>query len=49
MRLVAPLSGHYKPRVYILAETDKMSEDKITDLEKNRFGGKAKESDVCNT
>ena len=36
MRLVGSLSSCYQPRVYIVAETDKMSADKIVSFENTK-------------
>lgn len=36
MRLLGSLSPYYQPRIYVLAETDKMSAEKIAYFEKNR-------------
>ena len=36
LRLLGSLSVYYQPRIYVLAETDKMSAEKITSFEKNR-------------
>lgn len=33
MRLVGSLSSYYQPRIYIVAETDKMSAEKIFSFE----------------
>lgn len=38
IRLLGSLSVYYQPRIYVLAETDKMSAEKITSFEKNRTG-----------
>lgn len=45
MRLVGSLSSYYQPRIYIVAETDKMSAEKILSFEKTEKG-KDKESSV---
>lgn len=34
MRLVGSLSPYYKPRIYVLAESDRMSAEKIVNFEK---------------
>lgn len=36
MRLLGSLSSYYQPRIYIVAETDKMSVEKITTFEKEK-------------
>ena len=36
LRLMGSLSSCYQPRIYIVAETDKMSEDKINSFEKSK-------------
>lgn len=36
MRLLGSLSSYYQPRIYIVAETDKMSVEKITSFEKEK-------------
>lgn len=36
IRLMASLSHHYSPRYYVLADTDKTSEDKVHRLEKSK-------------
>lgn len=36
MRLVGSLSSYYQPRIYIVAETDKMSAEKIISFEKTK-------------
>ena len=45
LRLVCPLSAEYRPRVYVVADTDKMSEEKINALEQERSSKQG--SDVC--
>lgn len=38
IRLLGSLSENYQPRIYIVANTDKMSLDKIEQFEKSRNG-----------
>ena len=47
IRLVGALSSYYQPRIYIVAETDKMSAEKIVSFEKTKKG-KEESSEVCN-
>ena len=47
IRLVGALSAYYQPRIYIVAETDKMSAEKIVSFEKTKKG-KEESSEVCN-
>ena len=45
MRLVGSLSPYYQPRIYVVAETDKMSAEKIISFEKNKT--EKDSSEVC--
>ena len=45
MRLLGSLSPYYQPRIYVVAETDKMSAEKIISFEKKK--GEEKSSEVC--
>lgn len=47
IRLVGALSSYYQPRIYIVAETDSISADKIVSFEKTKKG-KEENSEVCN-
>ena len=47
LRLVGALSAYYQPRIYIVAETDKMGAEKIVSFEKTKKG-KEESSEVCN-
>jgi len=40
LRLLEHVSNTYSPRFYIMADTDKMSEEKITKFEKQEPQGK---------
>ena len=48
MRLVGSLSSYYQPRIYIVAETDKMSAEKIISFEKTKKMQDEESSEVCN-
>ena len=48
MRLVGSLSSYYQPRLYIIAETDKMSAEKIDSFEKTKKEKDKESSEVCN-
>lgn len=47
IRLVGSLSSYYQPRIYIVAETDKMSVEKIDTFEKTKKGKDEQSSEVC--
>ena len=36
LRLLGTLSSYYQPRIYVVAETDKMSAEKIVSFEKTK-------------
>ena len=44
VRLVKSLGKQYTPRTYVVAETDKLSADKVTKLEEDRGAAKVRES-----
>ena len=46
MRLLRSLSSYYQPRIYIVAETDKMSVEKITTFEKEKTNRGGSEVDI---
>ena len=46
IRLVSALSSYYQPRIYIVAETDNISAEKIVSFEKTKKG-KGENSEVC--
>ena len=48
MRLLGSLSSYYQyqPRIYIVAETDKMSVEKITTFEKEKTNRGGSEVDI---
>ena len=48
IRLVGALSSYYQPRIYIVAETDKMSAEKIFSYEKTKKGKDEESSEVYN-
>lgn len=43
IRLLNSLSPYYQPRIYVVAETDKMSAEKIIEFEKNKTEKKSSE------
>lgn len=45
LRLLESLPTNYKPRIYVKADTDKLSEQKILKLENSRISSKAEEKD----
>ena len=46
LRLVQHLGPHYHPRYYVMANTDKMSEDKVVKLEAEKSDRKDQVCDV---
>ena len=46
MRLLGSLSSYYQPCIYIVAETDKMSVEKITTFEKEKTNRGGSEVDI---
>ena len=46
MRLLGSLSSYYQPHIYIVAETDKMSVEKITTFEKEKTNRGGSEVDI---
>ena len=46
MRLLGSLSSYYQPRIYIVAETDKMSVEKISAFEKEKTNRGGSEVDI---
>ena len=46
MRLLGSLSSYYQPRIYIVAETDKMSVEKITTFEQEKTNRGGSEVDI---
>lgn len=46
MRLLGSLSSYYQPRIYIVAETDKMSVEKITTFEQEKTNRAGSEVDI---
>ncbi|XP_051868978.1 UDP-N-acetylglucosamine transferase subunit ALG14 homolog isoform X2 [Pristis pectinata] len=48
LRLVGSLSASYAPRHYVIAETDRMSEDKVRTLEAARTEGGSEPQVLCN-